>query len=127
MGITAGIIGGLGALGSAGASIYGAANGKAPAGNVNIQQPFIPPNRDVSADAAFHGIQGLAGQGVPGQFLPQYQNIVQGLVNNPYAQMFQQGANTAAPLGQTAGMGAYNAGQNFTGAGQSLVPFASQL
>lgn len=118
---------GIAALVSAGVGVAGALGGSSTANNVQIPQQYTMPNMTSAANSAFSGIQNLPGQNVPGQFAPQFADISQNLVNNPYAQMFQSGANTIAPYGQAAGLGAYGAGQNFTQAGQSAIPYASSI
>lgn len=61
-----------------------------------------PPNMNGVANQ----IQGQIGQNlqnnVPQQIMPQYQNLVAGLNNNPYAAMFQGGGNAAAGYGANA-------------------------
>ncbi len=118
---------GIAGLVSAGVGIYGALSGSDTASKVQLPPQFTMPNMYGAADAAYGGIQNLPGQQTPGQFAPQFQNIAQSLVNNPYAQMFQQGANQVAPYGQAAGMSAYGAGQGFNQAGQGMIPYAQQI
>lgn len=123
----AAIVGAVSAATSAGVSIYGAATADAPAGGVSVPRGFDMPNKAQSAMAAFQGIQNLPGQNIPGQVTPQYEQIAQQLVNNPYAQMLMQGANSAAPFGQNAALDAYGVGQQATAAGGALVPYANQI
>ncbi len=118
---------GIAGLISSGLGIAGALGGSDTASGVPMPQMFQMPNMGQAANNAFSGIQNLPGQQAAGQFAPQFQDITQSLVNNPYARYFQQGANNIAPLGMNAGITAYGAGQNFNQAGQSLVPFASQI
>ena len=114
------ISGGLSAAGS----IFG---GKNTASNVQLPQSFQMPNMLPAANAAYSGIQGLPGQNLPGQFLPQAASATQGLLDNPYAAGAQQGANVAGGMGQQQAQGQYAAGQGLTGAGQSLLPYAQQI
>src|SRR4051812_49153958 len=65
--------------------------------------------------AASQGYQQLAG--MPNMYadtLPQYNNIVQGMLNNPGANTMMGGANAAAGLGA-------NAAGNFAGLGNFLA------
>ena len=111
---------------SAGGAIYGMTQG-APANNVQMPEMFQMPNMGSAAQNAYSGIANLPGQGIPGQVVPQYQNTGQNLYNNPYAAMFQQGANYAAPMGQSAATGAFNTGQQFQQAGTSQIPYAQDI
>jgi hypothetical protein len=118
---------GIAGLVSAGVGIMGALGGSDTASGVQMPQQWQMPNMTGAANLAYGGIQNLPGQSAPGQFAPQFQDIAQSLVNNPYAQMFQQGANQVAPYGQAAGMSAYGAGQNFLGQGQAMAPYAQNI
>lgn len=118
---------GIAGLVSAGLGIAGALGGSDTASDVQMPSMFQMPNMMDAARNAFAGIQHLPGQNVPGQFAPQFADISQSLVNNPYAQMFQSGANNISPYGQAAGLGAYGAGQNFSQAGQAQIPYAQSI
>lgn len=118
---------GIAGLVSAGLGIAGALGGSDTASNVPMPPQFQMPHMFSSADRAFQGILNLPGQDIPGQYAPQFNQIAQSLVNNPYAQMFQQGANNISPVGQGVSLGAIGAGQNFSQAGQSTIPYASSI
>jgi hypothetical protein len=69
-------------------------------------------------------MQGIGGLGQFNAYqglFPQYQGIGQGLVGDPNAQGFQQGAGTASQLGQGAALGAYGAGGGLMGLGGQIA------
>ncbi len=122
------------ALVGAGVSAYGALNGRSSAGQVQLPQQFGMPNMANAASGAYGGIGQLAGQSVPGQVLPMYEQTAMQQYNNPYAQMFMQGALGGSQMGQQAGQtgfnagaGAIGAGQQFQNAGMSAIPYASSI
>lgn len=124
----------IGSLAVSGYSLYNAAKAKDTASGVRLPPQFTLPYMNEAAGGAYGGIQGLAGQGVPQQTVPLYQQTAMQQYANPYAQMFMQGAQQGGQMGQqagqagfNAGQGAINAGQNFMQAGQSVVPYASQI
>ena len=103
--------------GSAGAGLFGlfgSSNSSAP-------QQFQTPNMAGAANSAYSGIGNLGNYNLYGQNIGQAQGITSGLVNNPYAQQYQGGANTASGLGATAGLGAFNSGGNLQGAGNAVL------
>lgn len=125
---------GVAGLVSAGVGIYGALNGKDTASQVQLPPQFNMPGMTSAANSALGGIQGLAGQGVPQQTVPLYQQTAMQQYNNPYAQMFLQGAQGGGAMGQQAGVnsfgagqGAIDTGQTFQNAGLSAIPYASSI
>lgn len=125
---------GVAALGTAAYSAFNAFKGKDTASKVRLPPQFNMPNMQDAAQGAYRGIQGLAGQGVPQQTVPLYQQTAMNQYNNPYADMFLQGAQGGGAMGQqagqtgfNAGQGAIDAGQQFQQAGQSAIPYASQI
>ena len=120
MGLTTGIIGGIGAL----SGLFGGG------GASNIQSPpsYSYMNMPGADAGAYGGIGNLSQYGNAGaSTLPYATNTFQGLYNNPYAAGAQGGANYASGLGQTAALGAYGAGANLTGAGIGMLPYASSI
>jgi hypothetical protein len=63
----------------------------------------------------------------PNQILPGAQQTATNLYNNPYAGSYQQGAGQAAGLGAGAAYTGYNSGQQLSGAGNSLLPYATNI
>lgn len=119
MGISSGIVGGIGAL----AGLFG--------GGSNQPTPppsFQMPNMGGAANNLFGGIQGLGGfanmgQNMIGPLQANYGN----LANNPYGGGFQSGANFAGGLGQMQALGQYGIGNNITGIGGGMVGMGGQL
>lgn len=118
---------GIAGLVSAGLSVAGALGGHDTASQVNVPQAFNMPNMMGAASNAYLGIQNIPGANYAGPYADQFNQIAQSLVNNPYAQMFQQGANNISQVGQGVSMGAIGAGQNFSQAGQSQIPYAQSI
>ena len=124
---------------AAGVSGLGAISGLiagSPASNVQMPTQYQLPQgtQDTAAYGTIQGTQNLPGQNYGSQYLPQYEQATQNLYNNPYAGQAQQGANVTGALGQQAAVNAYgqggnlqNTGQSVINAGQSLVPYASQI
>lgn len=113
----------MGAGLSAGLSLGGGIAGLLGAGNAsNVQLPsmFQMPNMPNAAGGAYSGIGGLGQYNLSN--LPEARNITKGLVNNPYAGQYQQGANFASPMGQNAAVGAYGAGGQLMGLGTNTLP-----
>jgi hypothetical protein len=111
-------IGLIGAVGSIAGGLFG---GGSTAGNVQQAAPVYQPTGQAGAD---QGVQaGIAGQQGA---VPQANQAVQNLYNNPGAPGAQAGANVAGGMGEAAGMSQFMQGQNLTGTGNSLVPYASQ-
>ena len=73
------------------------------------------------------GTQGLSQYNVGGQTLPQYSNLVQQGVNNPYAPGFQSGAGGAGQMGMQAGANAYGMGGALGGASLGTLPDVNAL
>lgn len=118
---------GIAGLVSAGVGIAGALGGHDTASGVQLPTMFQMPDMTAVANRAQAGINNLPGQQYPGQYAGQFNQIAQSLINNPYAQLFQQGANNISPIGQNAAMGAIGAGQNYLQAGQAQVPYAQSI
>lgn len=95
MGIGA-ILGGVGSLIGAGSSIAGLAN--QPSYSASQTMPYIPQAQgtaDQLYQAIFNQMAPYAAQ-VPGQVIPQYQQLTQNILQNPYAAMAQQGAGAVS-------------------------------
>jgi len=98
-------------------------------GNDKPQAPNIyqPTNMAGADQGAFGGIQGLGQYNTYGQNMPQAGAITQNLVNNPYANQYQQGANTTAQAGWGVGGAQTGAGMNLMGAGNQMLPYAQSI
>ena len=116
MGAALGLIGPLMSIGGA---LFG---GGSTASNVPQAPPVYQPQGQGLADASLSaGIQHQYSGSVP-----QADQAVQSLYNNPGAPAAQAGANVAGGLGEMAGLSQFTQGQNLTGTGNSLVPYAQQ-
>lgn len=73
-----------------------------------------PPGMTGAANNTLSMIGKGAGDNVPGQLMPQYQDIVGGLNNNPGAGNFMNGANLASMFGMGAANSAYGGGDYLT-------------
>jgi hypothetical protein len=103
-------------------SIFGSLfGGGSTASNVPQAPPVYQPTGQAGADQSLQA--GIAGQQGA---VPQANQAVQNLYNNPGAPAAQAGANVAGGLGQAAGLSQFTQGQNLTGTGNSLVPYAQQ-
>lgn len=109
-----------------GSSIAGLAGGS-PASNVQLPQGYQYGNLPGADTGVMSGIGGLSNYNVPAQLLPQYQNIAQNMVSNPYANMYQQGAGTAGQMGMGAGANAYGAGGALQQGGLNTLPDVQAL
>lgn len=121
MGVTLGGIGALVGGGSALAGLLGGSNQPPPP-----PPAYMPQNLGGADTGAYGGISNLPSYNAAGQTLPQYGTITQGLVNNPYANLYQASANGIAPYATGAGGQQYGAGSNLINAGQSYLPYAQQ-
>jgi hypothetical protein len=83
-----------------------------PAANVPTPQlnSYQPGGLGQADPAALGGIGSLGNFNTYAQLYPQVSGIGQGLVNDPNAQGFQQGAGVASGLGQSAALGAFGMG-----------------
>jgi hypothetical protein len=91
------------ALISGGSALAGLFGGS-PASNVQLPQMQNNYTNAGGADqGAYSGIGNLSQYNVPAQLLPQYQQIAQQGVNNPYASQYQQGANQTGAAGMMSG------------------------
>ena len=113
MGAALGLIGPLVSIGS---SLFGGGN---TASNVPQAPPVYQLSGQPQADQNVQGaIQGQAGA------IPQANQTVQNLYNNPGAGGAISGAGVAGGLGQLAGLSQFGQGQNLTNTGNSVVPYA---
>jgi len=93
-----------GPLISGGSALAGLFGGS-PASNVQLPQGYGMQNMGGADTGAYGGIGQLGQYNVPGQLLPQYQQIAQQGVNSPYAQQYQQNANQVGQAGMQSGAG----------------------
>jgi len=91
------LISGGGAL----ASLFGGS----PASQVQLPPQYQMQNMPGADTAAYSGIGQLGQYNIPAQLLPQYQQLTQQGVNNPYAGGYQQGANATGAAGMASGAG----------------------
>jgi len=118
-------LGGIGAAVGLGSSLFGMFGG-------NDAPPAPPPSYQLQSQSgadqgAYAGIGGLGQYNTAGQLLPQYGQIAQNVVNNPYAGQYQANANTAAQTGWNVGNQQIGAGSQLMGAGQSMLPYAQSI
>lgn len=118
MGISSGIVGGIGAL----AGLFGGNNmPQAPQG-------FQMPNMGGAANNLFSGIQGLGGFTSLGQNALGYgQNIFNTLSANPYGGGYQAGGNVAGGLGQMQALNQYGLGGSMINTGGQLGNLAGAV
>lgn len=96
-------------------------------------QPAAPPpsyqlqNSSGADQNAYSGIGNLGQYNTYGANLGQAGNITQGLVNNPYAGLYQQGANATAGLGWGTGLEQLGGGSSLINAGQGMLPYAQSI
>ena len=92
--------------GISGVSALSGLFGGTPASNVQLPQMQNPyTNTSGAASGAYGGIGNLGQYNVAAQTLPQYQQIAQAGINDPYAQQYQQGANATGQAGMQSGAG----------------------
>ena len=92
--------------GISGVSALSGLLGGTPASNVQMPQMQNPyTNTSGAASGAYGGIGNLGQYNVAAQTLPQYQQIAQAGINDPYAQQYQQGANATGQAGMQSGAG----------------------
>lgn len=127
---------GVAGLVSAGVGLYGALNGKSTASQVQLPPSFQMPGMTGAATNALGGINSISSttSGVPNQTAPLYQNTALGQYNNPYADMYLTGAQTAGNMGRFAGEQGFSAGRTamdsgntFQTAANSVIPYASSI
>lgn len=111
--------GGLLSLVGAGSAI-GSLFGGGGAGGVPMPQGYQFQNQGGADTNAYNTTGGLSQYNIPGQVLPQYQNIAQSSINNPYASLFQSGANQTGAAG-------YGAGQQQLGTSLGTLPDVNAL
>lgn len=98
-----------------------------PASGVAVPQPY-QLTHDAGADrGAYGGTQSLGQYNLGGQNMGEYAGLTQAGVNNPYANMYQQGAGMAGGMGTQAGQGAFGAGGQLLGAASGLLPDVQAL
>lgn len=135
MGISAGALGVVGALGGMFGGGFGSPGSIAPFSTP--YSPYISPSTIASQAGSTAGNIGtLTNQAmpVPQLIYPMAQNSLSNLYENNYASSYLKNAAQAAAMGRTGATTAFNAGQNLytpgfqtIQAGQSLVPFASAI
>lgn len=114
----------------AGTSILGGLNGLFGGGS---KQPPAPPpayQPQYSAQAdqnAFSAIGALPGFNAYGQNYGQAAGITQNMVNNPYAGLYQGGANAAAGIGWGTGLDQTAGGNALIGSGMGVLPYAQSI
>jgi hypothetical protein len=109
-----------------GSSLAGLAKG-APSSKVQLPQTYNAPYRNEASIGAYGMNPELSNYNVAGQYLPQYQQIAQSSVNNPYAPSWLQGAEQASQMGMGAGQGAFGAGGALTSNALSQLPNVNAL
>ena len=94
-----------------------------PAAQVATPQinSYQPQGMGQADPSALGGIGNLSQYNLYGGMIPQAQGIGQGLVNDPNAQGFQQGAGVAGQMGQQGAMGAFGAGAGLMGLGGQIA------
>ena len=95
-------------------------------------QPKAPPvyqlqNSSGADQNAYSGIGSLGQYNTYAPNLGQAGGITQGLVNNPYAGLYQQGANATAGLGWGTGLEQLGGGSSLINAGQGMLPYAQSI
>lgn len=115
MGAALGLIGPLMSIGGA---LFGGGNTASP-NNVPQAPAVYQPSGQPQADQSFQA--GVAGQQGA---VPQANQAVQYLYNNPGAPGAVAGANTAGALGEAAGLQDFTQGTNLANTGNSVVPYA---
>ena len=118
-------------LGGVGAAVGGISSLAGLFGNNNAPQAppptYMPQNQAGADQGAFGGTQQLGQYNTASQALPYAQSTFQNLYNNPYAGQFQAGANTAAGQGWNTGQQFLGAGGSLMGAGLSMLPYQQQI
>ena len=95
-------------------------------------KPQAPPvyqlqNSSGADQNAYAGIGNLGQYNTYAPNLSQASGITQGLVNNPYASLYQQGANATAGLGWGTGLEQLGGGSSLINAGQGMLPYAQSI
>lgn len=78
------------------------------------------PNFKQAASSALSGTDEMAANNLPGQLTPQFQSATNSIINNP-------GNQAGATMGMNAANDQFSTGQQLTGAGMSLVPYATPI
>ena len=76
---------------------------------------------------AYNQIGQLGQYNTYGQSLPQYSQITQNALNNPYAGQYQQASNSASQLGMGTGLNQIGTGQQVSQSGLAMLPYAQQI
>ena len=94
-----------------------------------FQTPYMFPQQNMqqAGQSAFGGLQGLGGLNMYNQFMPQFQNVAKGMMNDPNAANWQFDANTAAGMGKNAATNQYNYGAGLYNQAQNLFGDANNL
>jgi|KBSMisStaDraftv2_1062788.scaffolds.fasta_scaffold00126_27 hypothetical protein len=109
-----------GALISGGSALAGMFGGS-PASQVQMPPQYQMQNMGGADQSAYGGIGSLGQYNVAAQNLPQYQQIMQQGINNPYAQSYQQGANMTGQAGMASGAGITGTALNQLGGVNALM------
>lgn len=122
MGITPGLIAGLG-------SAIGGLTGLLGGSGDKLQAPqgYQPQYSGWVDSAVQPGMAQLGQYNTGAQAVPYAQNTFQTLYNNPYAGSYQQNAGTVANTGWGVGGAQVGGGLNLIGAGESMLPWAQQV
>lgn len=123
MGITPSMI-------AAGASAIGSLSGLFGGGD--DAPPAPPPSYQLAnmggADSgAYTGTQNLGQYNTAATALPYARSTFDSLYNNPYAALFQQGANQTAQTGWNVGGAQVGGGLDLMNSGQAMLPYAQQI
>lgn len=105
---------------SIGSSLGGLFGSGTPASNVNMPATYNYANSPGADQGAYSGIGGLGQYNVAAGLIPQYQQLAQQSVNNPYAAGYQQNANATGQAG-------FNSGANLAGSALSQLPNVNAL
>lgn len=122
MGITPGLIAGLGSAAGGLFGLMGSGGDKpqAPQGYQPQYQPWVD-------SAVQPGMAALGQYNTGAQAVPYAQQAFQNTFNNPYAGQYQQNAGTVANAGWGVGGAQVGGGLNLIGAGESMLPWAQQI
>ncbi len=94
-----------------------------PAANIPLPQfnNYQPQNMGGADTQAFGGIGNLGNFNTYAQYLPQAQDITQGMINNPGAPSWLQGAQYAQGMGQAGANNAFGAGGGLMSLGGNIA------
>lgn len=115
-----GLLSAGGALASIGGALGGLFGGGTPASNVPMPSTYNYASTPGADQGAYGGTAGLGNYNIAAGLIPQYQQIAQQSVNNPYAGGYQQNANATGQQG-------INSGQQLAGTALSQLPNVQAL